>query len=342
MKQRAHAWTSLRALKLLDDSGKAPKLVELLSYYLADAWEGSLLPDTLIIDMNYGHIYKMDSDPKMLDCEISGEDWYKVPYKNLKSLMKGSRLMLEYAKTSEELEKPYRTHKVKGGNLPDRVIAISHQISDMLKMADYPIAFYSQNKKVKTYLDNLSAQSVKDLNCSPNFSARQIALTFFILSHYICDAHMPLHCDLRDYGTEGKNATRRIPEDFHPSIEEEWENNFPAKEDLFLNAYKDKSLDQVIANLPTNSIIKIDKDPQYVLDSKIATLTNDEWKEMIYICRTSYAVSRYWIKPNGKDIKDFISGAGKAEFEKVSNYIFHDAVQSIAAIWYKIWNRFLE
>jgi hypothetical protein len=28
MKQRAHAWTALRALKLLDDSRKVPKLVE--------------------------------------------------------------------------------------------------------------------------------------------------------------------------------------------------------------------------------------------------------------------------------------------------------------------------
>lgn len=63
MKQRAHSWVALRALKLLDDSGRVPKLVELLSYYLSDVWEGVWLPDTLIVDMQYGHIFKLDSDP---------------------------------------------------------------------------------------------------------------------------------------------------------------------------------------------------------------------------------------------------------------------------------------
>jgi len=66
MKQRAHAWVALRALKLVNDSKKAPNLVELLSYYVADAWDGAWLPDTLIVDMCYGHIFKMDSDPQRL------------------------------------------------------------------------------------------------------------------------------------------------------------------------------------------------------------------------------------------------------------------------------------
>ena len=74
MKQRAHAWCALRALKLLDDSGKAPKLVELLSYYLSDIWEGAWLPDTLIVDMQYGHTYKMDSDPKIMGADIVNQD----------------------------------------------------------------------------------------------------------------------------------------------------------------------------------------------------------------------------------------------------------------------------
>lgn len=44
----------------------------------------------------------------------------------------------------------------------------------------------------KSYLADLSAQKIKDLSLSPNFSARQIAIAFFLISHYICDAHMPL------------------------------------------------------------------------------------------------------------------------------------------------------
>jgi len=268
MKQRAHAWCALRALKLLDDAGKAPKLVELLSYYLSDIWEGVWLPDTLIVDMQYGHTYKMDSDPKIMGPDIVNQDWLKTPYKQLKSKLKGNRLLLKYIKNEPELNKPYRSHPEKGGHLPNRVIALSHTISDMLKMSDYPLAFYAKKKKSSTYQKDLSSQSVKDLSLSPNFSARQIALSLFILSHYITDAHMPLHCDLRDYGNK-RSKTRRLSPKLHPSIEEEWEKHFPQKEILTLHKYKKQSIDKAVTSLPKKSIIKIDTKKEYSLNNKI-------------------------------------------------------------------------
>ena len=85
-------------------------------------------------------------------------------------------------------------------------------------MADYPIAFYSKEEKSKKYIEFLTEKKIKDLSLSPNFSARHVALTFFMLSHYICDCHMPLHCDLRDFGLKGKG--RQLPKKLHPSIEE--------------------------------------------------------------------------------------------------------------------------
>lgn len=340
MKQRAHAWTALRALKLLDDSRKAPKLVELLSYYLSDAWEGAWLPDTLIVDMRYGHTYKMDSDPDVMGFDITKENWLKIPYKRLKSRLKGNHLLLKYIKDESELNKPYRSHADKGGHLPNRVIALSHTVADMLKMSDYPLGFYAKKKKSSTYQKDLSSQSVKDLSLSPNFSARQIALTLFMLSHYICDAHMPLHCDLRDYGG-GKDKTRRLPKKLHPSIEAEWEKQFPEKEALILHEYKKQSVDEAVEAFPKRSIIKIDARKEYSLNNKIPRITHNEWQEMVYICRVSYALSRHWIKKPYKDVKALIRGIGKAEFERVTNYIFHDAVQSVASIWYKAWRRFI-
>ena len=340
MKQRAHAWCALRALKLLDDSGKAPKLVELLSYYLSDIWEGAWLPDTLIVDMQYGHTYKMDSDPKIMGPDILNQDWLKTSYKQLKSKLKGNRLLLKYIKNEPELNKPYRSHPEKGGHLPNRVIALSHTISDMLKMSDYPLAFYAKKKKSSAYQKDLSTQSVKDLSLSPNFSARQIALTLFILSHYITDAHMPLHCDLRDYGNK-RSKTRRLPSKLHPSIEEEWEKHLPQKEILTLHKYKKQSIDKAVTSLPKKSIIKIDTKKEYSLNNKIPSIIQDEWQEMVYICRVSYAVSRHWIDKPYKNVNDLIKHKSKKEFEKVTNYIFHDAVLSIASIWYKAWKKFI-
>ena len=77
-KQRAHAWVALRALKLIDAGTMKNKdsLIELLLYYLSDVWESVWLPDTLIGDMNYGHIFKMDSDNRFVS-NISSKEHRK-------------------------------------------------------------------------------------------------------------------------------------------------------------------------------------------------------------------------------------------------------------------------
>lgn len=374
MKQRAHAWVALRALKMVDDWGGAPELTELLSYYLSDVWDGAWLPDIRIVDMGYGHIFKMDSDPEFIYQKLPEELWYIKSDKDLASLLVGNRLCLEYVKGFEELAQPYRTHPVEGGHLPNRVIALSHTIGDMLKMSDFPLAAYAQKKgQVKrvrnasgsmTILD-LSSRAIKDLSSSPNFSARQIALMFFLISHYICDAHMPLHCDLRDMSARSEKTSkkeRRLPESLHPWIEEYWEKCFPAKEDLILTDYTEETLDEILVKkMPEGSIIEIDKDgSNYALSEKVESrLKGDEWTEMVYTTRVSYAVARKWIpkgadwfslmpKENG-DFEGHISrgeGFGDGRFvedlKHASNCIFHDAVESIARIWYTSWRRFTE
>jgi hypothetical protein len=45
----------------------------------------------------------------------------------------------------------------------------------------------------------------------------QIVLELFALSHYLADAHMPLHCDAREFSLKGCG-------DIHGKIEEQWEN----------------------------------------------------------------------------------------------------------------------
>jgi hypothetical protein len=344
MKQRAHAWVALRAYKLLDDSKQTQKLVELLSYYLSDVWDGAWLPDTQIGDMAYGHIYKMDSDPNMMNLkEIS--DRFKQDYKTLKSKLVGNRLCLTYVKDSVELDKPYCSDLNKGGHLPDRVIALSHTIADMLKLSDYPITFYAKGEVSKEYKKDLSEQTVKSLSLSPNFSARQIALMFFIQCHYICDAHMPLHCDLRDYGSPN-SKTRRLSKDLHPTIEETWEEFFPDKSAVELHDYMTTSIDKVVTTLPKNSLIEIDSNKNYTLDSSINKLKADTWSEMVEITRTAYAVSRKWIDKSYKNADEFSkvpeTKEYKDNFKKVTNYIFHDAVESTARIWLNTWETFIK
>lgn len=374
MKQRAHAWVALRALKMLDDVKKTDeevrKLTEMLSFYLSDVWDGAWLPDIRIRDMKYGHIYKMDSDPRFIYPRLPSQKRYKKSYSQLKKHLVGNRLCLKYIKGFDELKIPYRTHPKLSGHLPNRVIALTHMIGDMLKMSNYPLEAYVQNgtRTRKEYNSSgvrikISKKKIKDLSKSPNFSTHHIALVFFLLSHYICDAHMPLHCDLRDYSIPSE-AERRIPRSLHPWIEKYWENNFPSKEKLILTDYTLDTLDEVIIEgMPADTRIKIDKNgSQYKLKTKVEkNLKGDVWEEMVYISRVSYAVARKWMpitadwdelkkhsfktyrkfKQKVSDEIDFGDGMFAQNFNHVTNCIFHDAVEAVARIWYIAWKRFL-
>ncbi len=351
---------ALRAIKFLDDSQveNARSLIELLSYYLSDVWDGCWLPDTLINDMNYGHIFKMEGDTK-INAGITAKTHRIKNYDELKKQTMGRRLCLEeYLKDSEDLNNPYWVTEPQLGHLPDRVIAINHSIIDMLKMGDYPLAFYLRNVKPDEYLDELTEKNVKSLSLSPNYSARQVALSFFVVSHYICDAHMPLHCDLRDASKSKGKLTyeRRLPKAIHPGIESEWERNLPTKSHLTINKYTENSIKKIVSKLPKGSFLKLDEeDSSYKLNPALYKNMPNEWDEMVNICRISYAVSRKWIpyKPcqieekigkekcsdEWKELNhdDVMSVIGEDEFKDVSNRIFHDAVASVARIWYRAW-----
>jgi hypothetical protein len=357
MKRAAHGWIALRAYKLIDDisvNGKigniyhTDKLIELLSYYLSSAWDGAWFPDCLICDMKYGHIFKQTDDPKILGSIIKDKR-SKVPYKELKSTFKGKRLCLEHLKEQEILNEHYWS---KEGHLPDRVIALTHTASDMLKLGDFPLAFYLKEQRRKSYEGDLSATSAKNLSLSPTFSARQIAITLFMLSHYVADAHMPLHCDYRDYTR--RNRVRSLSARLHPSIEEEWEKSFPKESIIGIGKYSKNSVDDIVLNLPKNSIIEIDKKEKYKLSASAKGLKRssaDVWKEMVNVCRVSYGLSRVWIdkentKENKKrgyeDVRELIKRKGKEEFVDITNIIFHDAVESVARIWLSVWGKFIK
>lgn len=354
MKRAAHGWIALRAYKLIDDisvKGKIEnvyhtnKLIELLSYYLSSVWDGAWIPDNLIGDMKYGHIFKQTNYPELLGPRLKDER-SKTPYKELKSRLKGKRLCLKYLEKKEVLNEHYWS---KEGHLPNRVIALTHTIGDMLKLGDFPLAFYLREKRRGAYESaDLSAADVKSLSLSPTFSARQIATTFFMLSHYIVDAHMPLHCDYRDYSRPRR--VRPIPLQLHPSIEEEWEKSFPKEQLIEIGEYSKRSVDEIVTKLPKNSLIKIDKEEDYKLSGAdgFKKANTDAWKEMVNICRVSYGLSRAWIdKENTKekksayaDVRELIKKKGKEEFTDITNRIFHDAVESVARIWLLVWKRF--
>ena len=339
MKQRAHAWVALSALKLLDDLGTAPKLVEMLSFSLSDVWDGAWLPDTRIVDMTYGHIFKMDDSRARLGFNVQDEPWMKVGYDELKKRLKGKRLCLELVRGDPVFDLAYRTHPQSGGHLPNRVIALCQTLGDMLKLCDYPLAFYARNQPPKAFQEDLSQQKVKDLSRSPMFSARQISMMFFVLSHYVTDAHMPLHCDFRDYGAK-RSQLNRLPKSLHPSIEKKWEEHLPDISVFTMHGYTLASLDDMVAALPADSMFKVGTG-KYKLKSSITSTDSDEWNEMVNVARVSFALARNWM-PVGCSYKkaDDMLADDEQLFVDVTNRIFHDAILSVARLWLKAWKRF--
>lgn len=339
MKQRSHAWIALRALKLIDDlieEDMLPKRVRLLSEllfnYLPDVYEGAFIPDTLIVDNATGHIFKMELMADDPDGRFSAD------YGTLKRRQRGKRKSLEIAKGVDVLNQPYKAHK-RGGNLPNRVLSISNSLSDMLKLSEFPFGQYVKVKRARAYRTSggYSGAKVKSLDLAPNFAGRQIALMYFVLSHYIADAHMPLHCDMRDASFD---QNRRIFKGFHPKLESYWESNIPGS--LVFLALPSMSLDDAVGRLPEGSIFAPLADGTATFNFRPLAAGRDEWEEMTDVCRTSFALSRHLI-PNGvKTLDDVIEFRSKEELEEASRAIFSDAVKTVAAIWVKSWMRYVE
>ena len=85
---------------------------------------------------------QMDSDARIRGMRLAGQDWFRVSHSQLDMALVGKRLCFDYIQDSPELQRPYRAHQKYGGHLPNRVIALSHTIGDMLKLGDFPLSLY--------------------------------------------------------------------------------------------------------------------------------------------------------------------------------------------------------
>jgi hypothetical protein len=339
MKQCSHAWIALRALKLIDDlvaEGGLPqgvkRLNELLFNYLPDVYEGAWIPDTLIGDMATGHIFKMD----LLPDDPSGR--FTVDYKSLSQRLGGKRRSLELAKDNDVLTKPYKAH-ASGGKLPNRVLSVSNSLSDMLKLSEFPFGQYTKVKKARAYRSEsgYSSTRIKALDLAPNFTGRQIALTYFLLSHYIVDGHMPLHCDVRDMSYDNK---RKIFKGLHAKLESYWETHMLG--DTVFLVLPTLSLDEAVKRLPEGSIFAPISDGVELFDFHPLAAGRDEWEEMVDACRVSFALSRHLIPDQAQEVEDIVQFRSQQELEEASRAIFSDAVATVAAIWVKSWMDYVE
>jgi hypothetical protein len=217
----------------------------------------------------------------------------------------------------------------RNANLPSRCEAISQTIRDM---------FIIRNRL-----------PVGDVLM---FNDRQIALFFAMLAYYVADAHMPLHCDIRE-----------LPE-VHQGMEACWEEEIrrhyrllneddPQNASFALDNYQHLQYREGIEVSPTMARI------EQLLQEKVwgglenrtckwndllGNQNRNIWDYINAISRISFFISRKMFPPEIYESKrEALDCATGDDFRRiVYDYmplIMVDAVNSVALVWLSTWER---
>ena len=308
MKQYTHAWLALMAIKRLEKAKlpvkyqkRAHGLVTWFMNHRDSVVQGAWYPDAIIKDMATSHILKYQPDPGS-----KFDSFRRLPT---------SMNLYKIGKESPQYKKPYKYMK---GNLPDRCESLAHGIIDKLKMQE---------------------SEPKGSPISP--TDNHIATAFFMLSHYIADAHMPLHCDVRPF-SDGSNI--------HAHIEKEWDKEV---RDSYKIDFENERFYYDPEGYPLRTTDHQSELCDYLEDELInrafttgwGTNNKNTWDYMKAVTQYSY-LTAYKMIPEGtneelswSEFKQINSGYTLDEYNKM---LLMDAIDSIAKIWLRIWVKYMK
>lgn len=318
MKQYTHAWLAFMAIKRLEKAKivfkknsrsttnapyqeAAQSLVKWFKDYRDFVIKGAWYPDEVFKDNLTSHI-------------IKHEPMLKTPMTRERKPLIATSEMLKFAEKSGVYGCDY---KITTGNCADRCEAFSHSIVDSLKMQ---------------FLES------KGNPVSP--TNNHIAIRFFILSHYIADCHMPLHCDSRKF-SDGADIHALIEKDWEDKVLESYEldgpnlrffydpQGYPLKK-TEINPLL-KSIEEAIESVP--------------LIYEWPDGSGNAWDYMSNLSHYSYYMA-YLMFPDGFSMSTSTKTFKASEtFKKLDEYsyaILFDAIDSIARIWLHAWHRFVD
>ena len=343
MKQYTHAWLAMMAMKRIEyakipvkqqDDAKA--LITWFKNYRDLVLQGAWYPDSVFKDMSSSHIAKyfpladyqkkgsglesaladdvgeIDGEPE----EVNDEN-PKIRIESKFRKMPQTLRMFNRGKGSVLYDQPYI--QFKRHNLCDRCESFTESLIDSFKILT---------------MENPGAPVIPSNN--------HIAMRFFILSHYIADGHMPLHCDARSF--YNKNEV-------HTFIEKMWDDQVQA-------AYKiDEYNERFYYDKDGYPLLNEDTEPSPLIKYVEKELrdrsfswdwgddNNNTWDYMSGITQYSYLLA-YDLIPADRDPKqistEYYMGteAYQEHFEEYSKIILGDAVESIAKVWLHAWCRY--
>jgi hypothetical protein len=185
------------------------------------------------------------------------------------------------------------------------------------------------------HLAKILGDIIKLRNYNDNYSLEHVMYMFLLLSHYVVDAHVPMHCDIRDDSPSENKPKKGIyyeEHDWHGKMEEEWEKactytgvneNIPGMENADRLAVKTDLADKVKFNVLDKSHRKEIKTTLFSRN----TLMNDA----INICIESKERSLILFDPADPvyPSKDLL--------ESKTREIFAAAIGNLISFWACIW-----
>jgi hypothetical protein len=309
MKQYTHAWLAMMAMKRIEKAkiparqqDDAKALITWFKNYRDFVLSGAWYPDSVFKDMGTSHIAKYKPDEK------SSSDRFTMMPKTLQ--------LYQYGLMSDLYGKPYYLDT--SHNICDRCEAFTESLIDSFKILT---------------MENGGSPIVPSNN--------HIAMRFFILSHYIADCHMPLHCDARSFANDN---------DVHAFIEEEWDkqvqSSYYIDEDNERFFYDPEGYPR--AKQEQTELIKyVEKEleEREFIWKWGGEGCKNTWSYMSGISQYSYLMA-YRLSPADRIPKQITrasyrsSAAYKEHFLEYSKVIMADAVESIAKVWLHAWVRY--
>ncbi len=312
MKQYTHAWLAFKAIERLERVSLSPQNRKyadgLIAWFKANrdgVIKGAWYPDLVIKDMANSHVLKFTPDDGGLD------EFSKLP---------ATYHMYEVGKTSALYKRGFTFDK--HDNLPDRCEALAHSVIDNLKMQE-------------------SEEKGSPISPTDN----HVATIFFMLSHYVADAHVPFHCDSRSFSSGC---------DLHGHVEGEWDKEIRKYYRIDAEAgrfyYNREGYPLLEANGQYDtSFLKSVEDELSNREFKVSWGSgNRNVRDFMYaVCQYSYLLS-YSFVPTGYDetnvsLSDWQNLSGQSPtFDVLSVMVFADAIDSIARVWLRTWRRYIK
>lgn len=309
MKKYTHAWIAFMAMKRIETANlpeeikaDAKALVKWFKNYRDFVIEGAWYPDEVYKDMATSHIIKYTPLP---------DDEVTVKFRKLPSNV------AMYTSNNSAKKNPLfgKQFNIVGGNCADRCESIAHNIVDDFKM--------------------LKIEEKGNPICPTN---NNIATRFFVLSHYIADCHMPLHCDSRSFSS-GANI--------HGLIESEWDKQI--KKSYSIDTDNERFFyDPSGYPLRTDKISQLMKDIEDEVTNREynhswGTGNSSTWDYMSSISQYSYLLA-YKMLPLGTSEEitkdEFREMDAYKNLDEYTKMIFCDAIDSVAKIWLHVWIRY--